>query len=512
MTNNIIPKHDKIFDFLVKQHDMDNNLIFVPRKINNKGRLSNGCWFIGGDKYLQVSFWKGQEGAGRIHNISFVVRRDGNSYIELAGQDSVEKTEFLKLLLNKLGGFKRYDGKDKWYREYSDNDYISNLKHFLQNDKPVIDGMIRKHNPRGISFPDEKFYEKYVGRIIEFRKKQNEFGDTHKVVRICWNTEGWKFPSGLEGKSKSLASFERENGYGHEEWLFDKSRAIDGYHYAFLQPLNVESGKHVGKTYSISLFTKNNDGRTFYVGDIKNAECISENEATAAHKFYKDSGWIEDMVAELKEVGANHKVFLDNLQQFIFNVKFKFDDVNVLDEMEEISEDDRNVTSYHLKLLPKKSDFATKNIPVTKEKIRGKQKDESVIKVVYSKKIERVQYHNRIQNALVLFLEESRKDEYSDVYLEDGRVDIKAKTHGGSWHFFEVKTSNPKLCIREALGQIMEYAYWPEEERAEKLIIVGDSRPTKDDEAYLQHIRNKFKIPVCYSCFDLEKKILSEEY
>ena len=29
----------------------------------------------------------------------------------------------------------------------------------------------------------------------------------------------------------------------------------DGYHYAFLQPMNVDSGKHIGMEYDIHLFT-----------------------------------------------------------------------------------------------------------------------------------------------------------------------------------------------------------------------------------------------------------------
>jgi len=29
------------------------------------------------------------------------------------------------------------------------------------------------------------------------------------------------------------------------------------------------------------------------------------------------------------------------------------------------------------------------------------------------------------------------------------------------WHYFEIKTDSSKLSIRKALGQILEYAYWP---------------------------------------------------
>ena len=54
-----------------------------------------------------------------------------------------------------------------------------------------------------------------------------------KIARICWNTNYWQKPSGKDGKSKD--TYELINGYGHEEWLFDKEKIIDGYHYSFLQ-------------------------------------------------------------------------------------------------------------------------------------------------------------------------------------------------------------------------------------------------------------------------------------
>ena len=100
----------------------------------------------------------------------------------------------------------------------------------------------------------------------------------NKISKICWNSEGWKFPSGSKGKSAASNSFEAEYGYGHEEWLFDKTRMVQGYHYAFLQPLNLKSDKHVGKTYNLLLYTIT-DGTKYFVGEIKNAECVSKKES-----------------------------------------------------------------------------------------------------------------------------------------------------------------------------------------------------------------------------------------
>ncbi len=56
-----------------------------------------------------------------------------------------------------------------------------------------------------------------------------------KIARICWNSEGWQRPSGLDGKSSNPEAYEAQNGYGHEEWLLDTSKLIDGYHYAYVR-------------------------------------------------------------------------------------------------------------------------------------------------------------------------------------------------------------------------------------------------------------------------------------
>lgn len=39
-----------------------------------------------------------------------------------------------------------------------------------------------------------------------------------KISRICYNNEGWLFPSGRKDKAVNKDSYERKNGFGHEEW------------------------------------------------------------------------------------------------------------------------------------------------------------------------------------------------------------------------------------------------------------------------------------------------------
>ena len=120
-----------------------------------------------------------------------------------------------------------------------------------------------------------------------------------KIARICWNTYEWTRPSGKEGKSKAENSFERIYGFGHEEWLLDKSRIYMEYHYGFLQPMNVKSGIHIGNTYDIHLFTISPQKQRLYVGCLHNAIGIGPDESKEVFAYYKEKGWLKQMEDEI---------------------------------------------------------------------------------------------------------------------------------------------------------------------------------------------------------------------
>lgn len=332
----------------------------------------------------------------------------------------------------------------------------------------------------------------------------------NKISKICWNSEGWKFPSGSQGKSAASNSFEAEYGYGHEEWLFDKARMVKGYHYAFLQPLHLKSDKHVGKTYNIFLYTIT-DGIKYFAGQIKNAECISKDESRDIYRIYKQNGWLSEMVREIEKAGANPKTFTKTSPDIFFNVKFKFENVIRPEEVEELSYQDINISTTRYKLLPKSTDFKFVT-EISDEENGGKFKNTKRRNRIYKVDSSFDPYHDKLQNALCALLRNHYKNEYKTVVIEKDRVDIKAKTHSDKWHYFEIKIDSPKLSIRNALGQILEYSYWPDSERAEKLIIVSDNAPDSDTKKYLAHVRGKFNLPIFYRSFDMAANVLSEDF
>jgi len=93
-------------------------------------------------------------------------------------------------------------------------------------------------------------------------------------------------------------------------------------------------------------------------------------------------------------------------------------------------------------------------------------------------------------------------------------VDLTLRYSSGTRHevvFFDVKTEpTVKLCIRAAVGQLLEYSYYPSEERATNLIVVGWALSEPEDAQYLHHLSEKFALPLGYWRFDAEARIVTE--
>ena len=79
-----------------------------------------------------------------------------------------------------------------------------------------------------------------------------------------------------------------------------------------------------------------------------------------------------------------------------------------------------------------------------------------------------------------------------------GRIDAVVSSAGG-YTFYEIKVGQSlQACIREAVGQLLEYSYWPGSQHAAALVIVGE--PSLDDacRAYLERLQRDLSIPVSY--------------
>jgi len=338
-----------------------------------------------------------------------------------------------------------------------------------------------------------------------------------RYVRICWNTKDWKYPTG-EAAQIERRSFAKHYGYGHEEWLFRSEWLMPGlydqknkYRYSYVTPI----GKHVeawaGKQFDIVLWTISPAGRHLVVGRMNNVCVPDKKERMWASKRMAENGWKRTMIEEASEV-AEHVQHLDS---FAPNIRFQLKDVHLLDAWIDATDGDlaiavkRRSTRY----MP----YLCTDEEVSSIARNAKNADRTInfrsTKKRFRKPVDGTAYdprHELIQQALHKFL--SKRYAGAEVNYEKDFVDLSV-VHEGRTTFIEVKTDNSaRLCVRHALGQILEYAYYADKQKAHELLIVGDAAPQDDDKRYMRHLREKFRLPVYYSQFSWETSEIGDKY
>lgn len=340
-----------------------------------------------------------------------------------------------------------------------------------------------------------------------------------RVSKICWNYNGWRKPSGLNGKSRDKKSYERMKKFGHEEWLFDFDKLIDGYHFAALQPIGKFRDTYIGGVFNIALYSVNSNGAQWHwVAEIRNVEAIDRELEAEAIEKYRETGWLDEMASDLKAVGADEKRFLASVRSDgLFNVKFRPEDVLwfgaepvPFGEYEKISHTRYTLLSRDCvksdRQLP--SSGATKSVSPelkfsgkTKKERNGGKREPNQQTVIQC-----LQLHTDIQNSLLEYLKLGNHGHQVELEVgktDGGSIDLVMRRANGKNVFYEVKTyASAKMSIREAVGQLMEYSYYPDCVLASELIIVSQAPLDEDGKRYIKMLNKKFSIPISYMQFN----------
>lgn len=114
--------------------------------------------------------------------------------------------------------------------------------------------------------------------------------------------------------------------------------------------------------------------------------------------------------------------------------------------------------------------------------------------------------HNDIQNRLYAHLQGIVGENNVGTEVDTGNgTSIDAATrYQECTTFYEIKTGRSvRSNIRQAIPQLLEYAYWPDGKRADELVIVSHLPITKAAERYLVYLRERFELPIFYRQFDM---------
>lgn len=327
----------------------------------------------------------------------------------------------------------------------------------------------------------------------------------HKLARICWNDYGWQRPSGREGKTSLRGAFEHKTGFGHEEWLLDTSKIVDGYHYGYTQAVSKHRDSYLDEPFQLSLYSINNRSKQrWWLGTIQNVLSVSEEESARVYDLYEKRGWLDQMRAQLAAVGADMAAFKRHVTRRNFAVlKFRIEDLDLLDKPLEFDYGDPAVTSdyYNLKnfirkpALPALSDevfvFRSGHKPPTDKKRLEYDRHERDVN----------NHHNHVQGQLFAKLCEDHGGDNVGTEINTGvgsRVDLVVRD-GKKYALYEIKTG-PSLqsCVREAIGQLLEYRHVIGHTKVSRLVVVSPHSPDMHIEKYLRFMRTSHSIPIYY--------------
>jgi Holliday junction resolvase len=349
-----------------------------------------------------------------------------------------------------------------------------------------------------------------------------EPNDKNRYARLCWNTNGWVQPSGPYGKSKNKQTHEGKYGYGHEEWLFDTGKLIDGFHYGFLEPIRLQQTAYENKTYNVWLYTIDLAlKKRYWIGQIQNIQVLNKTSAIEAYASYSEKGWLSEMEAQIRFSSAEADNFSNWKGIDLFNIRFLPENIKINDPYVEIpiNHPIQNISRYTFGQLS--IDF---NIQSVEKEFKflfsspdANNEYESEIVTSYirePKSVELSYLHKEISKSLTKLLRSRYGFENVTPEHSAGngttKIDIVVNDNG-KLIFYEIKTyPSMRTSIRESIGQLIEYAMWTNQMKAEKLIVITQPNlEFEDAKKYFQHIRDTYKIPLYLQTYDVTKNILS---
>lgn len=329
-----------------------------------------------------------------------------------------------------------------------------------------------------------------------------------KITRLTFNTNGWIAPSGVERKSKVRGLHEADYGFGHEEWLFDFSKKVQGFKYGFIEGLRTKNNKHGGSIFNLQLFAIDSiEKEKYWVATIRNCYVLTESEQIAVQDIFLKKGWLKEKEKQLKDIGLWQSNTRQSLQTFAPNVRFNEEDADVFDMPLPVD---------HNLFIDNRDRYLLydwdKNVEIVKDNDlpfsftpSGPNQDKKVRRLTESnfQSQEISQLHRKIAMALyeTLIQETERCNISCDLANSDGTYIDMVKKEGRQYILYEIKTYNQlRKNIREAIGQLLEYAYWTRNKKIKEIVIVSEKVLDKKAEEYLQFLQVNFRIPISYLC------------
>ncbi len=340
--------------------------------------------------------------------------------------------------------------------------------------------------------------------------------------RMCWNIRGWRLPTHTSGDG----GYPSRMGFGHEEWNFQIEDAANGFVYGYLyyNP-SLKAKKESGGHFKIGFWGIHPETRAkLFVGAYANASLPTNDDYEILDSTFTRNGIYERRALELCAAVTSMsyddaiREVTNSVRERWLNFKCPVEDVHHLAQYIPLCQivKTKKIGQYFARptfipdfelsiaLRPKPSPkdvSLSKDIAALAEDAYYRESPQNLRLIL--------RRHNILSNEFAKWLVDTR---CSNVIQEKDYVDVIFEKED-SLYQAELKicygTGTTKV-IREALGQLLEYNYYPGRTQANRWAIVLDEKPTNDDIAYIRTLKVQLNLPLSLGWRDSEGFVFAD--
>lgn len=344
--------------------------------------------------------------------------------------------------------------------------------------------------PKDGKSPDSTQVNARVNNYPEYFARKNGFivlnikEADNRLCKIVWNSNYWIKPmerawnpSSIEDSNKG---YEQKHGFVHEDWLFNAKFVFDGYQYGYIRGVSKlnESIKKIGTVY---LFTINpNSKERFYVGKLYDVDCLQFDDVNKSVLKTIES-FKKDMVLELKATGADYSAFKKD--PFVPNLRFKVESKEIFPAPLAIQSN--WFARKYFRTMPMKMDAKLYDLlngletqivfgfaPSSPDNKKGGYTKHTKEGTTQVDKV-----HNEIEKALYSYLIQmgiKKSNIACDTTSFGGKLaDVVVNFGNDVFEIYEIKTDTDlRRGLREAVGQLLDYATWEKGVKVRKIHAV----------------------------------------
>jgi len=330
-------------------------------------------------------------------------------------------------------------------------------------------------------------------------------------TRLAYNENRWEFPIKhtwkIANQNRKGIAFEKQFGYGHEEWLLNPRYRIKNYQYGYIRGIDKASAIHqsIEELHLFTITDSKQGSKVFYLGYISNIEFIKNNDRELKKinkiiELHKES-----MMQEIKSIDGDPTNLRKAPHRAV--VKFKVEDIHLLDEPQIQPEFKKN--NYHRYLLYSANNFSDVfNVEAEDSDTLfnpGKANQVEAFTQNRSASSNRIQkFHTQIINELEKHLHHKYSKKRGNISIEKTRfkgkvADLVTKDENNTLDIYEIKTTySGRLAMREALSQLLDYALNSNGYEIKRLIIVSPAVLTQREIHLLERYNDVIDYEIQY--------------